>query len=103
MFKVLKNKKVQHIVLLAIIVVILGLVFFKRERYDLIPEDELNLALILSEEGITDENDQAFVISKIKSFPSDQNAMRDLDTKFPELLKSEKVGIFIEQVSARSG
>jgi hypothetical protein len=103
MFKCLKNKKVMHIVLLAIIVVIIGLVFFKREGYDLTPEDELNLTSILNEEGITDEQDRAFVMTKLKSFPSDQNAMRELNTKFPELLKSEKVGIFIEQVSARNG
>ena len=99
----MKNKKVMHIVLLAIIVVIIGLVFFKREGYDLTPEDELNLMSILNEEGITDEQDRAFVMTKLKSFPNDQNAMRELNTKFPELLKSEKVGIFIEQVSARSG
>jgi hypothetical protein len=58
---------------------------------------------LTDEEGITDEQDRVFVMTKLKSFPNDQNAMRELDTKFPELLKSEKVWIFIEQGSARSG
>jgi hypothetical protein len=73
MLEFLNNKKVACIILLVLIVLITGLVFFKREGYDVTPEDEFKLNALLMKGGMVSEKDQAYVLSALKKLRDDDN------------------------------
>ena len=73
MLEFLNNKKVACIILLVLIVLIIGLVFFKREWYDVTPEDEFKLNALLMKGGVVSEQDQAYVLSALKKLRDDDN------------------------------
>jgi hypothetical protein len=72
MLEFLNNKKVACIILLVLIVLITGLVFFKREGY-VTPEDEFKLNALLMKGGVVSEKDQAYVLSALKKLRDDDN------------------------------
>jgi hypothetical protein len=102
MLKFLKNKKVMHIVLLALIVLVIGFVFLRKERYDVSQDDEVNINVILAEEGITGADEQAYIIETLKKIPEDEQAMQDMNERYPNVLQSEKIMRIIDDIMSRS-
>ena len=70
MLEFLKTKKIECIVLLAVIILLVGLVFFRREGYDVTPEDEYKLNLLMKG-GVVSEQDQAYVLSALKKLKNE--------------------------------
>ena len=101
MLKFLKNKKVVHMILLAVLILVIGLVFLRRERYDVSQDDEVNINVILTEEGITGAEEQAYIISTLRKIPEDEQALEEMNERYPNILQSEKVMRILDDIMSR--
>jgi hypothetical protein len=78
MLKFLKNESTLMLVLLALIVVLIWAVFFKRESYELSPADESVIISDLVNLGVTSNVEHSSVISALKAYPKDMKALENL-------------------------
>jgi hypothetical protein len=81
----------MRILLIAFVVLVIGLLFLRKERYDISQDDEVNINVILTEEGITGADEQAYIIEALRKIPEDEQAMQDLIDKYPNVIQSEKI------------